>query len=211
MGNKINAHGLRLGITAPFDANWFTSKREEYRNTLKADMVIRRIINKRFQAAGIEHINIVRSANNVEILVDVAKPGMAIGRGGKLIEEVKKEIQKATNSVVNIKPKEVAEPSLSARIIARQIADAIEKRRPEKMLVAKAIERAKRRGVLGIKIMVSGRLRASIHSNRLVEKYGRVPLQTLRSEIDYALEEAYSANAGILGVKVWVYKGDKYK
>lgn len=211
MGNKINATGLRIGIIKNWLSTWFSGSREEYTRNLHEDLKVREFLHKTFASAEIQEIEINRSPSSLEIVVHVGRPGMAIGREGKLIEKAKKDMQKVLKAkAVDLQIKGVQQPQFSARIIAQQIADGIEKRRSVKSLVKRAIESAQRSGVQGIKIWVAGRLTGGEHANMYKKQIGRVPLQTLRADIDYAYVRAKSMSAGILSVKVWIYKGEIY-
>jgi small subunit ribosomal protein S3 len=211
MGNKINATGIRIGVIKNWLSTWFSGKREDYTKNLHEDLKVRDFINKSFVAAEIQDIEINRSPSAIEVVVHVGRPGMAIGREGKLIEKTKKDMQKVVSAkTVDLQIKGVQQPQFSAQIIARQIADGIERRRSVKSLVKRAIESAQRSGVQGIKIWVAGRLTGGEHANMYKKQIGRVPLQTLRADIDYAYVRAKSMNAGILSVKVWIFKGEVY-
>jgi len=209
MGNKVNATGLRIGVIKNWLSTWFSGKRADYTKNLHEDLKVREFIEKTFVAAEIGSIEINRSPSAIEVVVSVGRPGMAIGREGKLIEKAKKDMLKVVSAkTVDLQIKGVQQPQFSAQIIARQIADGIERRRSVKSLVKRAIESAQRSGVLGIKIWVAGRLTGGEHANKYKKQIGRVPLQTLRADIDYAYVRAKSMSAGILSVKVWIFKGE---
>lgn len=211
MGNKINASGFRVGVIKNWLATWISSNRADYAKNLAEDMKIRDFLRTTFAQAEIQDIEISRSPSAIEVMVEVGRPGMAIGREGKLIEKAKKDLQKIVSAkTVDLQIKGVQQPQFSARIIARQIADGIERRRTVKSLVKRAIESAQRSNVQGIKIWVAGRLTGGEHANMYKKQFGRVPLQTLRADIDYAYERAKTTNAGILSVKVWIYRGEIY-
>lgn len=211
MGNKVNATGFRIGVIKNWLSTWFSGKREDYTKNLHEDLKVREFINETFKLAEIQDIEINRSPSAIEVVVQVGRPGMAIGREGKLIEKAKKDMQKVISvKTVDLQIKGVQQPQFSARIIAQQIADGIERRRSVKSLVKRAIESAQRSGVLGIKIWVAGRLTGGEHANMYKKQTGRVPLQTLRADIDYAYVRAKSMNAGILSVKVWIFKGEVF-
>ncbi|MCC7304601.1 30S ribosomal protein S3 [bacterium] len=211
MGNKVNANGLRVGVIKNWLSTWFSGKRIDYTKNLHEDLKVREFINETFKSAEIQDIEINRSPSAIEIVVYVGRPGMAIGREGKLIEKAKKDMQRVISvKTVDLQIKGVQQPQFSARIIAQQIADGIERRRSVKSLVKRAIEAAQRSSVQGMKIWVAGRLTGGEHANMYKKQMGRVPLQTLRADIDYAYVRAKSMNAGILSVKVWIYKGEIY-
>lgn len=211
MGHKINATGYRIGIALESSSKWFAASKADFRANIASDIKIRDFINKSFKQAEIDSISISRTLNAVEVNVLVARPGLAIGREGKLIEKAKKDLSKLIGAKsVELQIKGVAQPSLSARIVAEQIASGIEKRRTVKSLVKRAVDTSMKAGVTGIKIWVAGRLTGGEHANMYKRQQGRVPLQTLRAEIDYSYVRAKSTKAGILSVKVWIYKGDIY-
>ena len=167
MGNKVNATGLRIGVIKNWLSTWFSGKRADYTKNLHEDLKVREFIEKTFVATEIESIEINRSPSAIEVVVSVGRPGMAIGREGKLIEKAKRDMSKVVSAkTVDLQIKGVQQPQFSAQIIARQIADGIERRRSVKSLVKRAIESAQRSGVLGIKIWVAGRLTGGEHANK---------------------------------------------
>jgi len=209
MGHKINSTGFRMGVSKKWTSNWISKNKSDYVVNLNEDMKVREFLEKTFSQAEIQDILIERTPSAIDVVMFVARPGMAIGREGKLIEKAKKDIQKLVSATnVDLQIKGVTQPQFSARIIARQIADGIEKRRSVKSLVKKTEENARKSGVSGIKIWVSGRLTGGEHANMYKRQFGRVPLQTLRADLDYAYERAKTMNAGIISVKVWIYKGE---
>jgi small subunit ribosomal protein S3 len=210
MGHKINSTGFRVGVSLSWLSNWFNGNRADYRKNLKEDIVIRDFINETFKTAEIESITINRTHTSVEVIANVSRPGLAIGREGKLIEKAKKDLMKLLKGkAVDLQIKGVKQPQISSSIIAKQIVDGIQKRRSVKSLVKKSVDTAMKAGVTGIRIWVAGRLTGGEHANMYKKQVGRVPLQTLRSEIDYSYERAHT-KAGILSVKVWVFRGDVY-
>ncbi len=211
MGHKIHPYGFRLGVIKGWVSTWFAKNKKDYANTIAQDNFIRDELHKQFSVAGIDKIEILRNANRVEITVYVARPGLAIGRGGQLIENVKKYLKnKLKIQVLNLKVRDVKQVNLSASLVAQQIARGIEKRRSVRSLVKRALESIKRTGTKGAKIWVAGRLTGGEHANLYKKGFGRVPSHTLRADIDYAYERAETTNAGVLSVKVWIYKGDIY-
>jgi len=212
MGHKVHATGFRIGVSQDWSSKWFANNKKDFRDQLAEDIKIREFIKDSFKAAEVESVEINRTHTQVEVIVMVARPGLAIGREGKLIEKTKKDLAKLLGGkAVDLQIKGVAQPNLSAAVVARQIADGIEKRRSVKSLVKKAREAALKAGVAGIRIWVAGRLTGGEHANIYKSApAGKVPLQTLRSQIDYAYDRAHSSKAGILSVKVWIYKGDLY-
>ena len=209
MGHKIHPYGFRLGVIKGWLSSWFVKDKKNYAKTLEQDIYIREYLKKSFASAGVEKIEISRTSNKLEIVVYVARPGLAIGRGGKLIEDVKKQLKRKLKiDAIEVKVRDVKQANMSASLVAQQIARGIEKRRPVRTLVKRALETIKRTGVKGAKIWVSGRLTGGEHANLYKKGFGRVPTHTLRADIDYAYERAETANAGVLSVKVWIYKGD---
>lgn len=208
MGHKINATGYRMGVSLEWLSKWFGGNKKDFRTNLHEDLKIREFVNETFKQAEIEAINISRTHTSLEVLVMVARPGLAIGREGKLIEKAKKDLQKKFKGrAIDLQIKGIKQPQMSARVIAKQIADGIEKRRSVKSLVKRAVETSTKAGVTGIRVWVAGRLTGGEHANMYKKQVGRVPLQTLRAQIDYAYERAHSTKAGILSVKVWIYRG----
>lgn len=205
MGNKINAHGFRLGVSKTWDSVWF-SDGKEYQKHLHQDLKIREKVKKALTLAGLDSVILRRSENALLIDVYVAKPGVAIGRGGTGLDQLKKELQKIAKAVIEIKINEVKKPDLSSRIIARSIADGIEKRLPMKALMENAKNKAMIAGANGIKIIVGGRIGGASQARKVKTLAGQVPLHTIKANIDYSEERASTADLGIFGVKVWVYQ-----
>ncbi len=208
MGRKVNANAIRMGINKTWDSVWYSSK-ADYAGLLAQDLEIKKVVSERMKDAGIDTIGINRTASKIEIEVFVARPGVAIGRGGEGIDVLQKELKMSTKADVEIKIREVKKADISARIIARNIADGIQRRQPSKLLVASAKEKAMMAGAKGIRIWVSGRINNASQARTVKANAGSVPAQTLRADIDYAQEVAQTMDAGLMGVKVWVYKGEK--
>ncbi len=205
MGNKIVPTSVRLGVNKTWGAVWF-AKKKDFGKSLMSDILVRRELKKALNPAGLDRINIFRTATKLELEVYVARPGVAIGRGGSGIDDLQKHLKKLTKLDVDLRIKEVKKPDISARIIARTIADGIERRQPSKLLIAAAKEKAMLGGAKGIKILVSGRINNASQARSQKDSEGPVPTQTLKANIDYAEETAASSDAGLFGVKVWVYK-----
>lgn len=208
MGRKVNATAVRMGLNRTWDSVWYASK-AEYAKVLAQDLKIKNIVNAEMKDAGIDTVKINRSLNKVEVEVYVARPGVAIGRGGEGIDALQKQLSRMLKKDVEIKIKEVKKADISARIIARSIADGIERRQPSKLLVASAKEKAMMAGAQGIRIWVSGRINNASQARTVKVNAGSVPAQTLKADIEYAEETAKTLDAGLMGIKVWVYKGDK--
>ncbi len=208
MGRKVNPNAIRMGINKTWNSVWYSSK-ADYPEILAQDLEIKSVVKKAMKDAGIDTIGIKRTASKVDVEVFVARPGVAIGRGGEGIDVLQKNLKKKTKKDVEIKIREVKKADISATIIAKNIADGIERRQPSKLLVASAKEKAMMAGAKGIRIWVSGRINNASQARTIKANAGSVPAQTLRADIDYAQEVAQTMDAGLMGVKVWVYKGEK--
>lgn len=208
MGRKVNANAVRMGINKTWDSVWYADK-AEYANILAQDLKVKDVVTKAMHDAGVDCVKISRALNKVEIEVFVARPGVAIGRGGEGIDKLQKDISRMIKKDVELKIREVKKADLSASIIARSIADGIERRQPSKLLMASAKEKAMMAGAKGIRIWVSGRINNASQARTVKADAGSVPAQTLKADIDYAEDTAKTLNAGLMGIKVWIYKGDK--
>jgi small subunit ribosomal protein S3 len=208
MGRKVHPNAIRIGINKTWDSVWYSNKRQ-YAGILAQDLKIKKMVRKNMKDAGIDAIIIKRAMNRVEVEVFVARPGVAIGRGGEGIDLLQKKLNKMTKQNVEVKIREVKKADLSARILARTIADGIERRQPSKYLVINAKEKAMMAGAKGVRIWVSGRINNASQARTVKLDAGSVPAQTLKADIDYAEEIAQTLDAGLMGIKVWVYKGDK--
>lgn len=205
MGNKINPVAARLGVNKTWNSVWYADKKN-FATELEADLKLRKAVRKALVQAGLDRINIYKYSNRIDIEAFVARPGVAIGRGGTGIDDLQKALKKMTKMEVEVKIKEVKKADISARVIARNIADGIERRQPSKLLIAAAKEKAMLAGATGIKIQVGGRINNASQARKQKDSAGPVPLQTLKANIDYAEETAATTDAGLYGVKVWVYK-----
>lgn len=211
MGQKVNPHGLRVGIIKPWSSQWYASK-EEYSSNLLEDNKIRKYLKKEYYNYSISDMKIKRINNReksiLTIIIYTGKPGAIIGKEGSGIERIKKGIKAITNNkIVNISIVEVKKPDSDAQLLAEKVALDLERRISFKRACKSTLQLAKRSGVKGIKLMVSGRLDGAEIARS--EKYheGSIPLQTLRADIDYGVAEAHTT-FGIIGVKVWVYNGE---
>ncbi len=209
MGQKINANALRLGINKTWNSSWFAGSKDAYAKNLKEDLEIKKDVSKAFKQSGLETVFVSRDGDKIGVEVTVAKPGVAIGRGGEGIENVKKSLTKKFKKNVDVKISEIKKADTSARIIARSIADGIERRQPPKLLMASYKEKAMGAGAKGIRIWVGGRIGGASQARTIKVSEGPVPLHTFRAEIDFAKETAVTMDAGLLGVKVWVYNPPK--
>ena len=207
MGQKVNPHGMRVGVIKDWDSKWYADK-NTFSDALVEDYNIRKFLKKRLYSAGIAKIEIERAANDkVRVVVYTAKPGFVIGKGGAEIEKVRKEVQKLTSKNVNIDIKEIKRPDRDAQLVAENIAQSLENRVSFRRAMKQAMQRTMKSGVLGIKASVSGRLGGADIARREFYSEGTIPLQTLRADIDYGFAEA-ATTYGRLGVKVWIYKGE---
>ncbi len=207
MGQKVDPRGLRLGITRTWDSIWYADKKN-YLDYFHEDVKLRDYIKKNYYHAGIAKIVVERtSPSQVVILVHTAKAGILIGRKGSEIEGLKKRLEKMTGKKILIKVQEVKNPSKDAQLVAESIANGIEKRIAFKRAMNQAIMRAEKSGVQGIKVSVSGRLNGAEIARTEWNMSGRVPLHTLRADIDYATAEA-DTTYGKIGIKVWIFHGE---
>lgn len=207
MGQKVNPKSFRLGSFIGWSSNWF-AKKGEYSRFLVEDVKLRQWLWERLRLAGITEIKIDRSINNVKITLAVARPGVVIGRGGSGLEELKKEISaRLKTPKIELQVVEVKNPDLSARLIGLRLADQLLRRYPHRRAVAQALEKTMASGAKGVKVVLSGRINGAEISRR--EKYfqGSIPLSTLRSNIDYFEQPAFT-KSGYVGIKVWVYSGE---
>ncbi len=205
MGQKVNPKGLRIGIIRDWDARWFADK--NYKELLHEDVQIRKHIKQKLEMAGIDRVEIERAADRVKISIYTAKPGIVIGRGGSEIDKLRVEIEKMTGKQININVVEVKRPEKSAQLVAKNVAQQLEKRVSFRRAMKQAVSRSMRMGVEGIKIMCAGRLGGSDMARTEWYSEGKVPLHTLRADIDYGFVEA-NTTYGKIGIKVWIYHGE---
>ncbi len=206
MGQKVNPHGLRVGIIKDWDSKWFAGKKD-FGNQLVEDYDIRKFVKKQCYDAGIAKIVIERKQNKVFVTIHTAKPGIIIGRGGAEIEKLKTDLEKMTSKAVHVNIMEVKQPDANAQLVAENIAQQLEKRISFRRAMKQVMGRAMRLGVKGIKTAVSGRVGGAEIARTEQYHEGTIPLQTLRADIDYGFAEA-ATTYGIIGVKVWIYKGE---
>ena len=205
MGHKVNPIGLRLGITRTWDSNWYAGK--NYADQLHEDIKLRKYVKKRLFSAGIAKVVIERTTNRIKITVHTARPGMVIGRGGVEADVMKKDLERMTGSQVSINIVEIKHPELDAQLVAESITAQLEKRVSFRRAMKQALFRAEKLGALGIKMKSSGRLGGAEIARTEGYSSGKIPLHTLRADIDYGFAEA-STTYGRIGVKVWIYKGE---
>lgn len=206
MGQKVNPHGIRVGVIKDWDSRWF-AKDDAFGDILVEDYNLRKFLKNSLQLAGVPRIEIERDATKVRIHIHCAKPGMVIGKGGAEIEKVKKELQKYTDKKLIIDIKEVKRPDKDAQLVAENIAAQLENRVSFRRAMKSCMSRSMKAGVLGIKTSVSGRLGGADMARTEFYSEGTIPLQTLRADIDYGFAEA-DTTYGKVGVKVWIYKGE---
>ena len=206
MGQKVHPHGLRLGIIRGWDSHWY-AERGTYAEQLLEDVELRKYIKKRLFNTGIAQVEIERKANQVNVTIHTAKPGMVIGKGGSEVDSLRKELEDKFGKKIHLNIKEVRTPETSAQLVAENIAFQLERRISFCRAMKQAISRAMRLGAQGIKVTVSGRLGGAEIARTEWASEGKVPLHTLRANIDYGFSEA-ATTYGKIGVKVWIYKGE---
>lgn len=209
MGHKVNPISLRLGIIKDWKSHWYAGKKG-YVQLLHEDLAIRSTIQTRHAEGDIALVEIERSPSEVTVTVHAAKPGIVIGRGGQRVDELRRGLEKLTSKKVRLNIHEIREPELEAALVARNVAQQLERRVAYRRAMKQAIQRTTQRGAKGIKIVCAGRLGGSEMSRRVKEMSGRVPLHTLCADIDYGFQEAHTT-LGRIGVKVWIYRGDIIK
>lgn len=205
MGQKVHPYGFRLGFVKPWKSQWFATR--DYAKLLLEDVQLRDSLKSRLRAAGVSSIEITRPGNKLRIIIHTSRPGIIIGRKGSEIEKLKAEIQKKTAREVYIDIQEVHKPELDAQLVAESIALQLEKRVAFRRAMRKAVDSAVRFGCKGIKVRVSGRLNGAEIARSEWYLQGRLPLHTMRADIDYGFAEARTTY-GVIGVKAWTYKGE---
>lgn len=208
MGRKVNPNAIRMGINKTWNAVWYADK-AQYPKIFAQDLKIEKKVRDTMKDSGVDVVTINRSANKIEVIANVARPGVAIGRGGEGIDKLQKDLKKMTKTDTEVKIREVKKADLSARIIARTIAEGIERRQPSKLLMLSAKEKAMMAGAKGLRIWISGRINNASQARTVKVSAGTVPAQTLKADVDYAEDTAKTLDAGLMGIKVWVYKGNK--
>ncbi|MEW6033195.1 MAG: 30S ribosomal protein S3 [Bacillota bacterium] len=206
MGHKVHPKGLRIGIIEDWDAKWFAGK-GQYADLLLEDDKVRKHIYGKMKAAGVSRVEIERAANRVKVTLHTAKPGMVIGRQGAGVEELRRELEDITGKQVAVNIVEIKHPETDARLVAENIAAALEKRISHRRAMKQAIARAMKAGAKGVRVTVGGRIGGAEIARRERAWEGTVPLHTLRANIDYGAADA-NTTYGKIGVKVWIYKGE---
>ena len=206
MGQKVNPHGLRVGVIKGWESNWYAAGKD-FADNIEEDHKIRKYLKKRLYDSGISKIAIERASDRVKVTVFTAKPGVIIGKGGQEIEKTKAELQKLTGKKIFLDIKEIKRPDKDAQLVAENIAKQLEERVGYRRAVKSNMGRALKSGALGIKCSVGGRLGGADIARTEFYSEGTIPLQTLRADIDYGFAEA-DTTYGKVGVKVWIYKGE---
>lgn len=207
MGQKVHPFGFRVGFIKNWDSRWF-AKKNTFGKILEEDVKIRDYVNKNLEAAGVSRVEIERAADKAKVIISTSRPGIVIGRKGADIDRLRDEIQAITGKEIYIDIKEIKEPNKDAKLIAKNIALQLEKRVSFRRAMKRAVSQAMSSGVEGIKISCAGRLGGAEMKRTENYKEGKIPLHTLRADIDYGLVEAITTY-GKIGVKVWLYKGEK--
>ena len=205
MGQKVHPHGFRIGILYDWESKWFAER--DYTTRLHQDLELRRHVLKELPDASISHVEVDRNANLVTITIHTAKPGIVIGRGGAKVEDLRNSLERASGGRVRVNIQEIRTPELDAYLVARSVADQLERRVAFRRAIKQSVQRTMQRGALGCRVKISGRLGGSEMSRSEQEMQGRVPLHTLRADIDFGQAEAHTT-FGRIGVKAWIYKGD---
>ena len=206
MGQKVHPKGMRVGIIRGWESNWYADKKN-FSDLLLEDIKIRTYVKDKLFNAGVSGVEIERSANRVKVAIRTAKPGIVIGRGGTEVEVLRRELEKMTGKKININIAEIKKPELDAQLVAEGIAAQLVKRIAFRRAMKQSVNRTMRLGALGVKISCSGRLGGAEIARTEWYSEGKVPLHTLRADIDYGFAEA-NTTYGKIGVKVWIYKGE---
>ena len=206
MGRKVHPYGFRLGVIRDWKARWY-AEGDDYANLLHEDLEIRHLVQKSAGHAGVSRVEIERFPNQVSVAIWTARPGIVIGRKGSAVKVLRKELEDLTGKRVSVDVQEVAQPELDAKLVAENVVSQLERRISHSRAMKRAVHAAMRAGAQGIKVMCKGRLHGAEMARQAWMREGRVPLQTLRADIDYAQEDAHTTY-GRIGVKVWIYKGE---
>lgn len=205
MGQKVHPHGFRLGINRTWDSRWYSQR--EYGQFLIEDLELRKFLKKRLAQASISRIEIERAAGKIRIIIHTARPGIVIGPKGTEIEKLRKEILKLTSKDVIVDIKEIRKPEVDAQLVAENVAQQLERRIAFRRAMKKSVSSALKSGAKGIRIATAGRLGGAEMARREWYREGRVPLHTLRADIDYGFAQA-TTTYGVIGIKVWIFKGE---
>ncbi len=215
MGHKVHPKIFRMQVIYKWPSRWFAKlNKEEYRKNIREDVEMREFIRKQCKAAGVDEINIERDlSGEVTVVLTVAKPGLIIGRGGSGVEDLTNKIEKAVlkdKRKVRVNIQEIKKPNLSARIVGMNMAADLEKRMPYRRVLKQALDRAEKAGAKGVRVAAAGRLNGADIARRETLSRGKIPLQNLRADIDYASIKAHTIY-GVIGIKVWIYKGEVFE
>lgn len=205
MGHKVHPIGFRLGIVKDWETHWFAEK--DYTKLLHEDIAIRKMIDHDLRDAAVPRIEIERSANQLTVTIHTAKPGIVIGKNGAKVEELRRRLEAKTSKKVRVNINEIRQPELDATLVGRSIAEQLERRVAFRRAMKQSVTRTMQRGAKGVKVIIAGRLGGAEMSRREREVSGKVPLHTLRADIDFGTAEAHTT-FGVIGVKVWIYKGE---
>jgi small subunit ribosomal protein S3 len=206
MGRKVHPVGFRLNVTKNWEGRWF-AKGKDYRDNLAQDFAIRKLIHREAEKAGVSRVEVERFPGKVKVIVHTAKPGILIGRKGESVKKIRQSLEALTSKKIDLEIKEIKLPDIDAFLVALNLAGQIERRVSYRRAMKRALQQAMRQGAQGIKVEVQGRLSGAEMARSVWLREGRVPLQTLRADIDFARAEALTTY-GRIGVKVWVYKGE---
>jgi|TARA_B110000116_G_C16768685_1_gene552187 small subunit ribosomal protein S3 len=207
MGNKVHPYGFRLGVIKEWQTRWFADRPQTYRENLLEDIKVRDFILKKHKDAAVSRVEIDRKTNEVRATIHSARPGVVIGRGGQRVEELRKDLEDITGKRIRVDINEIRQAELEAPLVAQSIAEQIERQVAFRRAIKQSVTRTMQSGAKGIKILVSGRLGGAEIARNEKAMAGRVPLHTIRADIDFGLAEAHT-QMGKLGVKVWIYRGD---
>lgn len=205
MGQKVHPKGFRIGVIRDWDSNWYADR--DYTDLVHEDYKVRKYIKDTFYAAGVSRVEIHRTGNRVRVTIHTARPGIVIGRQGDTVEKLKAELTRMTGKMVNINIQEIKKPELDAQIVAENIAQQLEKRISFRRAMKQSVARTLRAGGLGMKVMLAGRLAGAEIARSEWYAEGKVPLHTLRADIDYGFAEA-NTTYGKIGIKVWINRGE---
>ncbi|MCB9883118.1 MAG: 30S ribosomal protein S3 [Planctomycetes bacterium] len=206
MGQKVHPIGFRVGITENWRSRWYAGKKE-FGKFLLEDIKIRKFIEDRYKSASISKVEIERTSEAVNVFIHTARPGVLLGRKGANIDKLKESLEEITKTVVYLYVRDIKRPELDAMLVASELAQALQKRAAFRKAVKKAVQGTMQAGAKGVKVEVSGRLGGAEMARRETARDGRIPLQTLRANVDYGFTEAHTTY-GAIGIKVWIYKGD---
>jgi len=209
MGHKTHPTGFRLGTVKDWQARWYAGRAPDYRRTLFEDLRLREAVRRRYPEAGVARVEVERSVQEVTMTIWTARPGIVIGRQGQRVEELRQALETLSDHKVRVLVQEIRQPELEAVLVARSVAEQLERRVAYRRALAQAATRTMQAGAKGVKIIVRGRLGGAEIARREKVMQGQVPLHTIRADIDYAASEARTM-MGRIGVKVWIYKGDIY-